>query len=93
MVGGNTLNDDKALAWYTPGKQYYDWGNTHQLAGSFDNFAKFFTQVAKDGKIGYVQPIGERAIPGQTVDANSQANFGVGAFLLAACEYVRYLGR
>ncbi|WP_294745341.1 LamG-like jellyroll fold domain-containing protein [uncultured Prevotella sp.] len=53
MVGGNTLNDDKALAWYTPGKQYYDWGNTHQLAGSFDNFAKFFTQVAKDGKIGY----------------------------------------
>ena len=44
-----------------------------------------------DGKVGYVQPIGERAIPGQTVDANSQANFGVGAFLLAACEYYRYL--
>jgi hypothetical protein len=53
MVGGNTLNDDKALAWYTPGKQYYDWGNTHQLAGSFDNFAKFYQQVAKDGKVGY----------------------------------------
>lgn len=53
MVGGNTLNDDKALAWYTTGKQYYDWGNTHQLAGSFDNFANFFTQVAKDGKVGY----------------------------------------
>ena len=44
-----------------------------------------------DGKVGYVQPIGERAIPGQKVDANSQANFGVGAFLLAACEYYRYL--
>jgi rhamnogalacturonyl hydrolase YesR len=44
-----------------------------------------------DGKVGYVQPIGERAIPGQRVDANSQANFGVGAFLLAACEYYRYL--
>ncbi|MCR5679420.1 MAG: DUF4861 family protein [Prevotella sp.] len=44
-----------------------------------------------NGKVGYVQPIGERAIPGQTVDANSQANFGVGAFLLAACEYYRYL--
>ena len=53
MVGGNTLNDDKALSWYTPGKSYYDWGNTHQLAGSFDNFAKFFQQVAKDGKVGY----------------------------------------
>lgn len=47
--------------------------------------------LQKSGKVGYVQPIGERAIPGQVVDVNSQANFGVGAFLLAACEYVRYL--
>ncbi len=53
----------------------------------------YLTTVAlqPDGKVGYVQPIGERAIPGQTVDANSQANFGVGAFLLAACEYYRYI--
>ena len=43
-----------------------------------------------DGKIGYIQPIGERAIPGQVVDKNSTANFGVGAFLLAACELVRF---
>jgi rhamnogalacturonyl hydrolase YesR len=43
------------------------------------------------GKIGYVQPIGERAIPGQVVDKNSTANFGVGAFLLAACEKYRYI--
>ncbi|MBQ6862229.1 MAG: DUF2264 domain-containing protein [Alistipes sp.] len=49
------------------------------------------TALQKDGRIGYVQPIGEKAIPGQIVDANSTANFGVGAFLLAACEYVRYL--
>ena len=49
------------------------------------------TALQADGKVGYVQPIGERAIPGQTVDANSQANFGVGAFLLAACEYARYI--
>lgn len=53
MVGGNTLNNDKALSWYTPGKSYYDWANTHQLAGSFDTFAAFYQQVAKDGKIGY----------------------------------------
>lgn len=54
---------------------------------------KYLTETAlqADGKIGYVQPIGERAIPGQTVDANSQANFGVGAFLLAACEYSKYI--
>ncbi|WP_106810634.1 glycoside hydrolase family 88/105 protein [Prevotella merdae] len=49
------------------------------------------TAVQADGKVGYVQPIGDRAIPGQTVDTNSQANFGVGAVLLAACEYYRYI--
>ncbi len=49
------------------------------------------TAVQADGKVGYVQPICDRAIPGQTVDANSQANFGVGAVLLAACEYYRYI--
>lgn len=49
------------------------------------------TALQPDGAVGYVQPIGERAIPGQTVDANSTANFGVGAFLLAACEMARYL--
>jgi len=53
IVGGNTLNNDKALEWYTTGKGNYDWGNTHQLAGSFDNFAKFYQQLAKDGKVGY----------------------------------------
>lgn len=49
------------------------------------------TAVQKDGAVGYVQPIGDRAIPGQVINAQSTANFGVGAFLLAACEYVRYL--
>jgi rhamnogalacturonyl hydrolase YesR len=44
-----------------------------------------------DGRVGYVQPIGERAIPGQVVDKNSTSNFGVGAFLLAACEMYRLL--
>ncbi|MES2649316.1 MAG: glycoside hydrolase family 88 protein [Bacteroidota bacterium] len=45
------------------------------------------------GKIGYVQPIGERAIPGQVVDQNATSNFGVGAFLLSACEMYRWLNR
>lgn len=53
MVGGNTLNNNKALSWYTDGKAYYDWGNTHQLAGSFDTFAGFYEQLANDGKVGY----------------------------------------
>ena len=46
------------------------------------------TALQEDGRVGYVQPIGERAIPGQVVDVNSTANFGVGAFLLAASEMV-----
>lgn len=53
IVGGNTLNDDKALEWYNGGKDYYSWGNTHQLAGSFDNYANFYTRLKNDGKTGY----------------------------------------
>ena len=52
ICGGNTLNDDRALEWYNYSKQYLDEGNTHQLAGSFDNFASFFQTVVKDGKAG-----------------------------------------
>jgi unsaturated rhamnogalacturonyl hydrolase len=51
------------------------------------------TALQPNGRIGYVQPIGERAIPGQVVDKNSTANFGVGAFLLAACEMYRQLDK
>jgi rhamnogalacturonyl hydrolase YesR len=58
-----------------------------------DKAWRYLTQIAlqNDGKIGYVQPIGEKAIPGQIINADSQANFGVGAFLLASCEYIRYI--
>ena len=75
------------------------WGVNHgylakkEFAPIIAKAWKYLTETAlqSSGKVGYVQPIGERAIPGQTVDQNSEANFGVGAFLLAACEYVRYL--
>ena len=48
------------------------------------------TAVQADGSVGYVQPIGDRAIPGQVISAGSTADFGVGAFLLAACEVARH---
>ena len=75
------------------------WGVNHgylqnkEFAPVIQRAWKYLTETAlqRDGRVGYVQPIGERAIPRQTVDANSQANFGVGAFLLAACEYERWL--
>lgn len=50
------------------------------------------TALQPDNTIGYVQPIGERAIPGQVVDSKSTSWFGTGAFLLAACEMARLLG-
>jgi len=53
IVGGNTLNDDKAAEWFTPGKDYYDWGNTHQLAGSMQKYKSFHQLLAKSGKVGY----------------------------------------
>lgn len=49
------------------------------------------TALQENGKVGYVQPIGEKAIPGQVVNANSTADFGVGAFLLANSEMYRFL--
>lgn len=50
ICGANTLNCDQALPWYNAMKDYLDEGNTHQLAGSFDTYANFFTTVRSDGK-------------------------------------------
>ena len=49
VSGGNTLNCDKALEWYDGLSPYLDEGNTHQLAGSFDNYARFFETVRANG--------------------------------------------
>ena len=48
------------------------------------------TALQPDFSVGYVQPIGEKPDPTKMVNARSQANFGTGAFLLAACEHLRY---
>lgn len=49
ICAGNTLNCDQALSWYNAVKPYVNEGNTHQLAGSFDTYAKFWETVKKDG--------------------------------------------
>jgi len=51
------------------------------------------TALQPNGKVGYVQPIGEKAIPGQVVDKNASAPFGVGAFLLAATEMYKFVDK
>ncbi|MHB9056967.1 MAG: LamG-like jellyroll fold domain-containing protein [Paludibacteraceae bacterium] len=45
ISGGNTLNCDQALNWYNYLKTMLEEGNTHQLAGSFNNYANFYANV------------------------------------------------
>lgn len=97
------MDPEQAPGYETSGTAFFCygllWGVNHgylpkkEFRTTIQNAWNYLATIAlqENGKVGYVQPIGERAIPGQTVDANSQANFGVGAFLLAACEYARYL--
>ena len=49
ISGGNTLNTDEALYWYNYLRERLDEGNTHQLAGSFDNYASFYEAVRANG--------------------------------------------
>lgn len=77
----------------------YLWGiNNHVLSQeeylpTAQRGWKFLREVAlqPDGKIAYVQPIGDRAVAGQVVDKQSTAHFGVGAFLLAGAEMAKFL--
>ena len=99
------MDPEQAPGYETSGTAFFCYGllwgvnngylSKKEFAPTIKKAWNYLTTIAlqNNGRIGYVQPIGERAIPGQTVDANSQANFGVGAFLLAACEYVKYISR
>ncbi len=49
ISGGNTLNTDQAYNWWNTAKEYLDEGNTHQLAGSFDNYVAFYQALTEAG--------------------------------------------
>ncbi|MCD8266186.1 MAG: RICIN domain-containing protein, partial [Prevotellaceae bacterium] len=49
LCGGNTLNTDSAYFWWNYCSPYLDEGNTHQLAGTFDNYASFFETLTSEG--------------------------------------------
>lgn len=53
IMGGNTLNNDQAASWYDTlnGWGFVEEGNTHQLAGSFDTYANFYTNVRANGDV------------------------------------------
>ncbi|SFW66339.1 Rhamnogalacturonyl hydrolase YesR [Sinomicrobium oceani] len=73
----------------------FAWGLNHGMLDKdtyFPVVAKAWkvlnSAVTKDGKLGYVQPVG--ASPAQ-VNADSTEVYGVGAFLLAGSELYRYM--
>jgi len=51
LSGPNMLNNDVFFNWYNPMKSVVDEGNTHQLAGSFDNYALIFQTVRANGQM------------------------------------------
>ena len=97
------LDEEHAPGYETSGTAFFTYSLLWGINNGYLNDPKYLNAaqkgwnylknvaLQKDGRVGYVQPIGEKAIPGQVVDSKSTANFGVGAFLLAACEYVRFL--
>ena len=96
------LDPDQAEGPETSGTAFFTygllWGVNHGMLDKevckpvIDKAWNYLTTVAlqADGSVGYVQPIGEKAIKGQQLGAANTANFGTGAFLLAACEKARY---
>ena len=96
------LDPEQAVGPETSGTAFFTygllWGMNHGLLDKVkyqpvtDLAWKYLTTVAlqADGSVGYVQPIGEKAIKGQQLTAANTANFGTGAMLLAACEKVRF---
>ncbi len=50
LTGPNTLNCDYGKSWWNTMKNAVQIGNTHQLAGTFDNFAGFYGAVRTAGK-------------------------------------------
>ncbi len=50
IAGPSCLNPDYAYSWWNTMKNDIDIGNTHQLAGTFNNFAGFYQAVRSSGK-------------------------------------------
>jgi hypothetical protein len=89
ICGGNTLNCDQALTWYNSLKTKLDEGNTHQLAGSFDNYATFFQTVRADGKHATADECHNVMEPMVGVEYGMQSAIWWGTAELARGEFVK----
>lgn len=98
------MDANYASGYETSGTAFFTYGflwgvnndflDKKEYQSTIDKAWKYLTEIAlqEDGKVGYVQPIGENASQ-HKVDAQTTADFGVGAFLLAASEMCRYLNK
>ena len=96
------LDADFASGYETSGTAFftcaYLWGVNNgvleraEYQQTIDKAWYYLTDIAlqPDGTVGYVQPIGERADQ-HVVNERTTADFGVGAFLLAASEMARFV--
>lgn len=96
------LDADYALGYETSGTAFFAYGllwgvnngllTKEDFAPVIERAWSYLTSIAlqDDGTVGYVQPIGERADQHKDVGARTTADFGVGAFLLAASQMYVY---
>ncbi|MDR3340378.1 MAG: DUF2264 domain-containing protein [Candidatus Symbiothrix sp.] len=97
------LDEAQAPGYETSGTAFFTFGflwgvnngilDRETYAPVISKAWNYLTRIAlqTNGKVGYVQPIGERADQHRNVTAETTADFGVGAFLLAAAEMTYYV--
>ena len=95
------VDPDYASGYETSGTAFfvygYLWGinngylSEKEYGKTVEKGWDYLTNIAlqPSGKVGYVQPIGENAAQ-HNVNAETTADFGVGAFLIAAAEMSKY---
>lgn len=95
------LDAAQAPGYETSGTAFFTYGMLWGINNGYLNKETYLPCVEKawtylttialqpDGAVGYVQPIGERADQHKNIGPRTTADFGVGAFLLAASEKAR----
>ena len=95
------IDPDQAPGYETSGTALfafgYAWGirngilSEMEYGSTLERAWNYLTTIAlqEDGTVGYIQPIGSKAIPEQILYPTSYSDFGVGAFLMAASEMSR----
>lgn len=99
------LDPEHAPGYETSGTAFFLYGYLWGINNGFlqkEDYSEvvnkswnYLTKMAlqEDGRVGYVQPIGERADQHKDMGAQTTADFGVGAFLLAASEMAKYVDK